>query len=335
MNAEAADKGWTSQWGSSNQRGSASQPNSSASNELLLLSTRISMTTYDPNKWTSHLFDIEGSLVREILGRVVLCVAWSAVVVCLFQAVPDPFRRMAIPETAHSLIGSALALLLVFRTNSSYDRFWEGRKQWGGIVNESRNFARQCEAWCGADRALTDSAIRWVIAFAFATMHRLRGSNQVGLASDGLPIDEIRTMQDSGHLPLAIARKLTALLRDARQRGVIDPLQLQSLDQNLQLLIDYCGACERIRATPAPYGYVVHLRRALIIYCLTLPLALVERFGWTTIPVTLVISYILFGIEEIGVEIENPFELTINDLPLETICDTIQRDLRGLLDEAT
>ena len=105
------------------------------------------------------------------------------------------------------------------------------------------------------------------------------------------------------------------------------------MDQNIQQLIDYCGACERIRSTPAPYGYVVHLRRALIIYCLTLPLALVQKFGWESIIVTLVISYVLFGIEEIGVEIENPFELSINDLPLETICETIERDLKGLLKE--
>ena len=289
------------------------------------------MTAYDPKKWTSHLFDIEGSMVREIMGRVSLCVAWSAVVVGLYQYGPDAFDSLAIAESAHALIGTSLGLLLVFRTNSSYDRFWEGRKQWGGIVNETRNLARQAETWFASDRELASRFIHWTIAYAFATMHRLRNTYGIGAASQGLPDDEVQAVQLSGHVPLAVARKLTALMHDARQRGLIDSIQLQALDQNVQLLIDYCGACERIRSTPAPFAYVVHLRRALILYCFTLPLALVHRFGWETVPVTLIITYVMLGIEEIGVEIENPFNLTINDLPLESLCDTIDRDLKEIL----
>lgn len=293
------------------------------------------MSAYDPNKWTSHLFDIEGSMVREIMGRVVLCVGWSAVVVLLYDYGPDLFDRMAIAETAHSLVGPALGLLLVFRTNSSYDRFWEGRKQWGSIINETRNLARQAEAWFAADRELAGRIIRWTIAFAFGTMYRLRGSHDLGAAVHGLPDDEVAAAIQSGNVPLSVSRRLTALITDAHRQGLIDAMQLRSLDQNVQLLVDYCGACERIRSTPAPYGYVVHLRRALIIYCLTLPLALVHRFGWETVIVTLVISYILFGIEEIGVEIENPFDLTINDIPLEILCNTVDRDLKGILQATT
>ena len=289
------------------------------------------MTVYDPNKWTSHLFDIEGSMVREIMGRVALCVIWSAAIVLLYDFGPEYFKKMAIAETAHSLIGPALALLLVFRTNSSYDRFWEGRKQWGCIVNETRNLGRQAEAWFAADRELTTRFIRWTGAFAFATMFRLRGGNGLGAGRHGLPDDEVMAAMQSGHVPLAVARRLTLLATDAKQRGLIDAMQLRSIDQNVLSLVDYCGACERIRSTPAPFGYVVHLRRALIIYCLTIPLALVQRYDWETIVVTLIISYILFGIEEIGVEIENPFDTTINDLPLERICETIDRDLKQII----
>ena len=98
----------------------------------------------------------------------------------------------------------------------------------------------------------------------------------------------------------------------------------------MQLLIDYCGACERIRSTPLPFAYAVHLRRALIVYCFTLPLALVQKYGWETVPVTLMIAYVLFGIEEIGVEIEGPFGDDDNDLPLEDICETIHKNLYAL-----
>eukprot|EP00456_Euglypha_rotunda_P008348 TRINITY_DN1163_c0_g1_i15.p1 TRINITY_DN1163_c0_g1~~TRINITY_DN1163_c0_g1_i15.p1 ORF type:complete len:299 (-),score=47.05 TRINITY_DN1163_c0_g1_i15:387-1283(-) len=288
------------------------------------------MAAYDPNKWTSHLFDIEGSLVREIMGRVALCVAWSAVVVVLYEYGPPIFHKLSMAETAHGMIGPALGLLLVFRTNSSYDRFWEGRKQWGGIVNETRNLARQAETWLSADRELANSVIRWTSAFAFATMNRLRDTNSIGVARRGLPVEDVTAVEQAGHVPLAVSRKLTALLFEAQKRGLIDAIHLRSLDLNIQALVDYCGACERIRSTPAPFGYVVHLRRALILYCLTLPLALIKNYGWETIPVTLVISYIMFGIEEIGVEIENPFEQMINDLPLESICATVDCDLLAM-----
>jgi putative membrane protein len=106
------------------------------------------------------------------------------------------------------------------------------------------------------------------------------------------------------------------------------------LDQNVQLLIDYLGGCERIHKTPLPFAYVVHLRRALILYCFTLPFALVESFGWGTILDTLLVAYVFFGIEEIGVEIENPFGQDDNDLPLERICATIEQNLQALLDDA-
>jgi ion channel-forming bestrophin family protein len=285
------------------------------------------MAPYDPHRWTSHLFDIEGSMVREILGRVMTCVIWSAVVVGLYQHGPDWFDNLAIAETAHALIGASMGLLLVFRTNASYDRFWEGRKLWGGIVNETRNLARQSSVWLAADGELTHRVIWWTVAFAHSTMSRLRGIVEIGPAQTHLSTADADDVLKNDHVPLAIARRLTELIAGARERRLIDSHQLQSLDQNVQLLIDYCGACERIRSTPLPFAYAVHLRRALIVYCFTLPLALVQKYGWETVPVTLMIAYVLFGIEEIGVEIEDPFGSDVNDLPLEKICETITANL--------
>ena len=285
------------------------------------------MTPYDPRQWTSHLLDVEGSLVREILGRVIASVIWSAVVVVLFLLGPEFCRGLSIPSTTHSLVGTVLGLLLVFRTNSSYDRFWEGRKQWGGIVNECRNLARQTSVWLAADQPLMREVISWTIAFPFATMQRLRDSAGIGTVLSDVSESDVIRVESSEHVPLAVARVITALLHSARERGLIDTRQLTSLDRNVQLLVDYCGACDRIRSTPMPFAYAVHLRRVLIVYCATLPLALVGEFGWATIPATLLISYILFGIEEIGVEIENPFGVTTNDLPLQSICAGIETTL--------
>ncbi len=289
------------------------------------------MSNYDPHDWTSHLFDIEGSLVHEILGRVTACVIWATVITLLYLYGDHWLDNLAIPETAHSLIGTSLGLLLVFRTNASYDRFWEGRKLWGGIVNETRNLARQAASWLAKDRDLANETILWTIAFAYSTMSRLRGGTpDLGPMQKQLPGPEATTALNSNHVPLAVLCRITDLIQVARKSDLIDSHQLQSMDQNVQSLTGYCGACERIRSTPLPFAYAVHLRRALMVYCFTLPFALVNRFGLVTIPVTLVVAYILFGIEEIGVEIEDPFGEDTNDLPLEKICETIEQNLLAL-----
>jgi putative membrane protein len=240
-------------------------------------------------------------------------------------------RPLEIPETAHSFIGAALALLLVFRTNASYDRFWEGRKLWGAIVNETRNLARQASVWLRNDPQRVKQVILWTSCFPHACRGRLRGRRELGPAQPELPSHDVTEVLAVEHTPLAVARKLTALIEDARRNGQLTDYAAVAADQNLQLLIDYIGGCERIHSTPIPFAYAVHLRRALLVYCLTLPFALVARWGWETVPATLLISYILFGIEEIGVEIEDPFGTDDNDLPLDEICAKIDLTLRDLL----
>jgi putative membrane protein len=238
---------------------------------------------------------------------------------------------LTIPETAHALIGVALGLLLVFRTNASYDRFWEGRKQWGAIVNESRNLARSASIHLADAPDLLQPLILWTSAFSWATMHRLRGKSELGNIASDLPADEVRAVLAENHCPVAVSRRMTALLVEARRRGLISDYVMTALDQNAQLLVDYMGACERIRNTRIPFAYMVHLRRALILYCFTLPFAFIDRFGWGTPFAVLLVAYILYGIEEIGVEIEDPFGEDENDLPLEQICATIEENLRGVL----
>jgi putative membrane protein len=290
------------------------------------------MSSYDPRQWTSHLLDIEGSMVREILFRVMASFVWAAIIVVLFHFGPGFCRNMAIPATAHSLIGTALGLLLVFRTNSSYDRFWEGRKQWGGIVNECRNLTRQTSVWLAADQPLMREVISWTIAFPYAVMQRLHKTTSLGTTLRDVSESDVAQVEASKHAPLAVANLITERVLSARKRGLIYSLQLNSLDHNIELLIDYCGACERIHSTPLPFAYAVHLRRVLIVYCFTLPFALVKDFGWATIPATLLTSYILFGVEEIGVEIEDPFGFTTNDLPIKNYCQGIETVLCDVRD---
>jgi putative membrane protein len=306
------------------------------------------MIDYDPHHWRSHLFDLDGSLAREIFPRVAVLTFWAAAVTAfnLHSGYDWSFK-----PTVHSLVGVALGLLLVFRTNSSYDRFWEGRKLWGGIVNETRNFARQiCAHLPRPDvRPQRDALVLHTIGFAYAGMYSLRkGSarwrrageptsdaatahDMLGPLAKSLSAAELGALTNVDHLPVEMARRMTSLLCAARDQGQLSDITLTHVDESIQLLVDYIGGCERINKTPIPYAYMVHVRRALILYCGSLPFALTQEFGWATVAVTFLLAYIFLGIEEIGVEIENPFGEDENDLPLEAICETIERNLLALI----
>jgi ion channel-forming bestrophin family protein len=293
------------------------------------------MIDYDPHDWRNHLFDIKGSMVRQIFARVLTCMAWAVAVVTVYELI-DYFWdvKVGIPSTAHALIGVALGLLLVFRTNSSYDRFWEARKLWGGIVNETRNLARAAVTVLPDSPDIVRGIIFWTMAFPHASMHLLRGGVGIGPSFSQLPPAQVAETLKANHIPLAVAQRISTELNAARQQGLISDYVQMTLDQNVQLLIDYLGGCERIRKTPMPFSYMVHLRRAIIIYCFTLPFALLDSYGWWTILVVLLVSYLMYGIEEIGVEIEDPFGRDDNDLPLERFCATIDENLRDLVPPA-
>jgi putative membrane protein len=181
-----------------------------------------------------------------------------------------------------------------------------------------------------ADPELTKVFARWVVALPPAIMNALRGHRGIGPAA-GLPRDEVEAILASAHPPLHVCRRLTQLVADARGKGLITDIQQTSLDATIGLLVDYFGACERIVKTPLPFAYVVHLRRALILFCFSVPFVIVKDFGWGAIGVTILVAYIFFGIEEIGVEIENPFGSDDNDLPLEDICAGITRSSLSLV----
>ncbi|RKG91695.1 bestrophin family protein [Corallococcus terminator] len=284
------------------------------------------MVEYDPHRWWSYFHYLRGSMVKQIVGRVLLFVLWSAGVVAFSLHV----THVGVPLTVHTLAGMSLSLLLVFRTNASYDRFWEGRKLWGGIVNETRNLARASEVFLGRT-PLYAPLVRWTAAFPFAAAAWLRGQRQLGPKVAELPQAFVQEVLSAQHVPLSVARRMTAVLDEGRRSGLYPEYVQMQLDQNVQLLIDYLGGCERIHRTPMPFAYMVHLRRALILYCATLPFSLVDTFGWVTVPATFVVTYVFFGIEEIGVEIEDPFGTDDNDLPLDAICENIQNNLLAFL----
>ncbi len=284
------------------------------------------MVHYDPHLWRSTFFAIRGSMIRVITKRTLYVTGVAAAL----TAVHVFLVPLSIPAAAnvHGLIGTALGLLLVFRTNASYDRWWEGRKLWGSIVNTCRNLARLAAVHLDQNPERQARVVRLAMAFPRASMHLLRG---MPWAPDALHPDDARAVSERAHAPVGICTAVSAHLRDARDQGQLSDLVLTMIDANAHALVDHIGACERIHRTPLPFAYVVHLRRALTIYVSTLPLALLGTFGWSTLIIVFLVGYTLFGIEEIGVEIEDPFEGDDNDLPLEQISDGLDRNLKAFL----
>jgi putative membrane protein len=197
-------------------------------------------------------------------------------------------------------------------------------------VNETRNLVRGGSVHLRDHPDLLDKLARWTAVFPVATMQALRGGKGLPVTPGTLPDAELATAAKSQHPALAVSLRMSECLKEAHRRGAISDMVLTQLDQNVQLLVDYMGGCERISKTPLPFAYVVHLRRSLVVYCFTLPFALVETFGWTTVLDVLLVAYTFFGIEEIGVEIEGPFGFDENDLPLEEICAAIERNVYAL-----
>ena len=280
---------------------------------------------YDKQDWWRQLFDTHRSMLREIFSRVIFALLWTGAVFYVHIR----WTPLDVPNVTHIIVGGFLSLLLVFRTNSSYDRFWEGRKMWGGINNESRNLARLCDVHLAAEPALRKSTLLWAIELPWSIMHALRHTEWT---STTLPADQVEAVSRSAQVPLAVCRKITALLKTARDKGVISDWVMVSIDANLQQIVDYLGACERIHKTPLPFAYVVHLRRALVLYIYALPFSLLSSFGWETFPAMFLISFVLFGIEEIGVELEDPFGKNPNHLSLELYCHGIQKVLSDVLE---
>lgn len=283
------------------------------------------MVRYDPHLWRKTFFAVRGSMMKPIALRSLAVTAGAAVLTAV-NAFVQPIA-LANAGGVHAIVATALGLLLVFRTNASYDRWWEGRKLWGAIVNTCRNAARQAVVHLADTPERLDAVLRLVRAFPPATTHLLRSEPWADPA--------LFTAADSGralasaHPPLAICTALSEHYRRAHREGQVSDIVFTALDADAHLLVDHVGACERILRTPIPFAYVVHLRRALVIYCVSLPLALVSALGWWNLLAVFLVSYILFGIEEIGVEIEDPFGDDDNDLPLEAISEAIDGNVRA------
>ncbi|MGE3809780.1 MAG: bestrophin family protein [Gemmataceae bacterium] len=236
----------------------------------------------------------------------------------------------------YEFAGTALAILLVLRTNAGYDRWWEARKLWGGIVNQSRNLAISALSYGPRDAGWRKRFVGWVAAFPHLTRACLRG--QPAPPEVGKLVDEaeFKKLAAADHLPGFAARSLAGLLHEACAQQQLDRFAFLQIDRERALLIDHIGACERILKTPLAKVFAIKVRRFIAIFLLTLPLALLHKLdAMVLIPIiTMLVAYPLHSLDEIAVELQNPFPTTnLSHLPLDDICATIERNVLALLDQ--
>ena len=294
-------------------------------------SAAIDNTDGKKRNWFRVALQVKGSVIPGILPRVILCTLFGFFISLIHQfgfSVSWPILSGVVPSVV-------LGLLLVFRTNTAYERFWEGRKAWGILVNTVRNLARQLwgaiEEREPEDRRAKIETLRLLVAFAVAVKLHLRSEPLNSEIAALMAPEQYQILQRMNHPPLEIAFWIGDYLQEQHERDRLNTYQLSAMLKLLDAMVDVLGSCERILKTPIPLGYAIHLKQLLLIYCLSLPFQIVNELNWLTGLVVGLISFTVFGIEQIGIEIENPFGYDSNDLPLDTICNTMQRNIEDLI----
>lgn len=284
------------------------------------------MIQYNPKSWFSLIFDVYSRYVIRLLFPLILFAAVLTAFLCfMFIDVLD----IVITDTKafHSILGVILGLFLVLRTNTAYDRWWEGRKLWGKLVNDSRQLSIKLSSFLPADAEEDRRFFRKMIPnITFVMKEHLRDSILIGELD--FPDEETKEkVIQSKHRPNMIDKLLMDRVTKIYQEGRISGDQLLILDKELKGFTDIIGACERIKSTPIPYSYSMFIKKFLFIYCITLPMTFIGEFGYWSIVLVSIAFYFLMSVELISEEIEDPFGKDINDLPLDEICVKIKKNI--------
>lgn len=295
------------------------------------------MIISEQRTWWRQLTVWRGTALQRIWPRLLLVTGVTGV--STFLHIHGDINLSVLTPLPFTLISVAVGIFLGFRNSASYDRFWEGRKLWGELVNNSRSWARQVALLIDAGEPSTTPTPRQkelvygVIAFVHLLRAHLRDEPTSLEARDLLPESHADRIVEAPHRPLAALRWLGERMNATARERAIDPFHLPVIESTLVAFTNIMGACERIKNTPLPASYSVLIHRIVAVYVFALPLGIVDTTGAFTPAVVLLIAYAFLGLDAIGDELENPFGLDPNDLPLSSISRNIEIDLRHALGE--
>ena len=280
------------------------------------------MISYNPKSWLHMIFALQKSDTLRMLWKEIIYIGAFTLIIAF--VVLHFFPNAVILEkliTVYSLVGFVISLLLIFRTNTAYDRWWEGRKKWGEMVNDTRNLAVKLASIISSQED-RDFFTRMIPNFVFSAKEHLRSG--VNFEELELLPSESEFIQQKVHQPLAISQLIYKRLIDLKNNGIISEQEFIILDKNCNKFMDSLGACERIKNTPIPFSYSLFIKKFIFIYVTTLPLAFVTIFGYFAALIATFIFYVLVSIEVLAEEIEDPFGKDDNDLPTDLLCDRIR-----------
>lgn len=293
------------------------------------------MIAYNPKDWFTFLFRIhKADTVRVLLPMILAIAAYSGLIAWLELNYWNLSQNSYIKNLTvlHTLLGLVMSLLLVFRTNTAYDRWWEGRKLWGALVNNSRNLALQLDAIFPDEDHVNRKYFKKIIPLYAQVLKDHLRSEKIRLELDQEEHPELKKLNTEKHVPNQVASLIMRRIYRLHASGKINDTQMINLKSELQSFTDICGACERIKNTPIPFSYSLFVKKFIFFYVMTLPFGFVLSLGYFVIAVTVFVFYVLASLELIGEEIEDPFGGDTNDLPVEKIAANIKKHVAEILD---
>jgi putative membrane protein len=287
------------------------------------------MVQYNPKDWITFIFKFHKSDTFRQLIPLMLFIGFYSGIICFLEM--DYFK---LEETSHvkgisimhTTVGFVLSLLLAYRTNTAYDRWWEGRKLWGALVNNSRNLAIKLSVILQEEKD-RHFFRRLIPGYASILQKHLTNEESAKALFEDLDLE----MDHQKHRPNQIAKMIFQKANDLYKSDKITGDQLIIINSELQSFTDVCGACERIKNTPIPYSYSAFIKKFIFFYVMTLPFSFAFTLGYYVIPVVIFIFYVLASLELIAEEIEDPFGLDENDLPIAKIASNIKKHVEELL----
>ncbi len=291
------------------------------------------MVNYNPKVWFSLVFHAYSRAVMRTLTPAIIFIAIYTAGICYLLLDVLRFHEKDFHTTIsmHSLLGIVLGLFLVFRTNSSYDRWWEGRKLWGSFVNSTRNLSHKLNAFLDVNDTETR---RWFALMIPNLVVSVKEHLRKGIKLSELDVVDdnfLPSLQNVKHIPNRLSSMLYVRVNQLYKSKALSGEQLFLLDKELKEFTDILGACERIKNTPIPYSYSMYIKQFIFIYVITLPMAFVTTSGYLTVPVVVLITFVLLSVELIAEEIEDPFGRDINDLPTDELAVKITDNVREIL----
>jgi len=287
------------------------------------------MIKYNPKDWFGLIFEFHKSdTLRKLIYVIIIYALFTAVVVYIELN----FLHFETTTTIHSLVGFIIGLLLVFRTNTAYDRWWEGRKLLGSLVNTSRNLAIKIHSLIDKQDLQTRNFYSKMITnYCYSLKEHLRDNRDLN-EIQSIASFQKNNYEEINHFPNTIMKEIFIKNKELLDKKVISGEVFITIDNETKIFTEIIGACERIKKTPIPYSYNIFIKKFIFVYTLTLPFGLTSTmFYYWTVPICVFILYILASLELLAEEIENPFGKDPNDLPVDDICDHIKENVEEIL----